>query len=123
MLRKLVTLGFTTEKVLSSSFKRAKQKAEIALKVGLASRIEIKNALASRGDSLSLIDNLKGRYCLIDHDPDLSNLAFLLIGAPKGCLELNKSGCAHLRLNNEAQDPLDKAKLMALIKPSLILDH
>ena len=90
MLRKLVTLGFTTEKVLSSPFKRAEQKAEIALKVGLASRIEIKNALASGGDSLSLIDNLKGRYCLIEHDHELNNLACLLIGAPKGCFELKK---------------------------------
>ncbi len=122
MLKKLRELGFVADELFTSPYLRAKQTGEIALKVGLSKKLQITKLLEPGGDPWKLIKGITGRCCLIGHEPDLSNLGALLIGAQPGALVLKKAGFAHIKLIKTSQDSfLGQGELLTLIKPSLLL--
>jgi phosphohistidine phosphatase len=91
----LLRLGLGADRLLSSPLVRARQTAEIAVAAGLASRLELDGALAPGGDPLPLVlASSCSRLMLVGHEPDLSQLACRLLGAPAGAIQLKKAGLA-----------------------------
>ncbi|MED5164359.1 MAG: phosphohistidine phosphatase SixA, partial [Cyanobacteriota bacterium] len=95
--RRLRSLGFAADRLLSSPYLRAAQTAELAQQAGLAGRVEFESGLLPGRDSWPLLEGLVGRCLLVGHEPDLTHLAARLLGIPTGCLVLKKAGFAHLR--------------------------
>jgi phosphohistidine phosphatase len=124
VLERLVALGLTVDRLLSSPLLRARQTAEIAVTAGWAAQLSLAAELAPGGAAL---DSLP-RWCqacpgdslaLVGHEPDLSELAARLIGASAGCLDLRKAGLIQLRLSEQATS--GRARLVALLRPGLLL--
>jgi phosphohistidine phosphatase len=117
-------------RLLSSPLRRARETAELALSAGLAPSLELAEALAPGGEALAALpawlESLEApagaspRLLLVGHEPDLSNLAARLIGAPPGSLELRKAGLAVLRLPRSAAP--GQATLRLLLSPRLLID-
>lgn len=124
VLERLVALGMTADRVLSSPLLRARQTAEIAVAAGWAPDLTVVAELAPGGAALTCLpawcaacggDSL----ALVGHEPDLSALAARLIGAPPGCLELRKAGLIQLKLSGAAIPA--QAVLVSLLRPALLL--
>jgi phosphohistidine phosphatase len=100
VVRRLVALELGCDRLLSSPLRRARQTAELAVAAGLASALELAEALAPGGDPVPLLQQTlgPGRLALVGHEPDLGDLAARLIGAPPGSLVLKKAGVALLEL-------------------------
>ena len=99
--RALDKLEVKPDVILTSPFVRAHQTADITTTVlRLKNRLHICQHLASGGDAKRLIAEINKRYSdagsvmLVGHEPDLSELASLLIsGKPNGAhLEIKKGG-------------------------------
>jgi phosphohistidine phosphatase len=104
---RLVSLGFRCDWLLTSSLLRALQTAELVRAAGLAPRMGLAAELEPDADPLALLERWLGpdppmpgwrRLCLVGHEPDLSQLAAVLCGAPAGALRLKKAGAAVLEL-------------------------
>lgn len=111
---RLFSLGFHCDWLLTSPLLRALQTAELALAAGLAPRMGLAPELEPDADPLVLLGHWLGpdppvpgwrRLCLVGHEPDLSNLAAVLCGAPAGALRLKKAGAAVLELPAAGQGP------------------
>lgn len=137
VLERLVALGLGADRLISSPLLRAVQTAEIALEVGLAPALEIRAALAPGGDPAPCLQEWfagdpgtshpnPGRLLLVGHEPDLSNLAARLLGAPPGRLNLRKAGLLQLALpgldvpQGSVPGP-EGAVLELLLRPSALL--
>jgi phosphohistidine phosphatase len=120
VVRRLVALDLGCERLLSSPLRRARQTAELAVSAGLASALELTEALAPGGDPLPLLQQAlgPGRLALVGHEPDLGDLAARLIGAPAGSLVLKKAGVALLEL--PAAEP-GHGRLRLLLGPRQLL--
>jgi phosphohistidine phosphatase len=105
---RLLALELQGVAMLSSPLLRARQTAEIACQVGLAPGFELAPPLAPQGDPLPLLtpwlapSSPGGRLVLVGHEPDLSELACRLCGAPPGSLQLKKAGVVLLELPKAA---------------------
>ena len=119
--RRLRSLGFAADRLLSSPYLRASQTAELAQQAGLAEQVEFESCLVPGGDAWPLLEGLFGRCLLVGHEPDLSHLAVRLLGAPLGCLVLKKAGFAHLRWSQQDRSPAGRAELRVLLRPGLLL--
>lgn len=124
VLERLVALGVGADRLLSSPLLRARQTAEIAVAAGFAPALQIAPALAPGGDAQALLPRGAAagggqRLALVGHEPDLSDLAARLIGAPTGSLALRKAGLIQLLL--PAGSTGSGAVLQALVRPSLLL--
>lgn len=127
VLERLVTLGLTADRLLSSPLLRARQTAEIAVATGWAPRLTLAAELAPSAAALERLpawldaaaaDGCR-RLALVGHEPDLSSLAAALIGAPATALELRKAGLIQLQLPQGATP--GSAGLVALLRPALLL--
>ena len=106
-------LGLVFDRVLTSPYLRARQTAQIAIKVLKAEgRLQVTADLAVDGDREKLIRALKRRYpkqgriLLVGHEPYLSQLfSRLLIGNTALCADFKKSGLAKLTVDFHSQDP------------------
>lgn len=98
VLERLVALGLTGDALVTSPLRRALQTAELAVQAGLAERLECSDDLAPGADPLPLLARAERRLILVGHEPDLSDLAAALCGAPAGCLRLRKAGVILLEL-------------------------
>ena len=102
--RALRALELEVDLVLSSPYVRARETAELVVKVaGLDRRVEFSDHLAADGDYRRLIAELAarrpapGNALLVGHEPYLSSLAsFLLTGGPGLDLVLKKGGLCKL---------------------------
>lgn len=112
----LVQRGLRVDQLFSSPYRRAMQTAQIAVEAGLAPSLAIHNALQPGAEPRSLIPQLKGRVCLVGHEPDLSGLAADLLGLPFSALTLKKAGLIQL------QGVGSHWQLQALVRPALLLD-
>ena len=135
VLQRLTELDLGCDLVLSSPLVRARQTAELAVAVGLATELELAAALAPLADPLPLLERWLGplsprsgwrRLALVGHEPDLSTLAALLIGVPMGqapeALQLKKAGVALLQWSQPPQGSLmGSARLTLLLPPRLLL--
>ena len=118
---RLRDLGFSSERLYSSPYRRAHETAELAVKSGMAPEVEIASCLQPGGDPWSLVQRLKGSCLFVGHEPDLSLLAAELIGSRSGGLRLRKAGLCHLRWDEPHQDPRGVAQLQGLLRPRLLL--
>ena len=118
---RLRELGFSSDRLYSSPYRRAHETAELAVKSGMAPEVELASCLKPGGDPWSLVQRLKGSCLLVGHEPDLSLLAAELIGARSGGLRLCKAGLCHLRWDELHQDPRGVAQLQGLLRPRLLL--
>jgi phosphohistidine phosphatase len=116
VLERLVALGLSGDRLMSSPLERALETAALAVEVGLAPALELAHALAPGGDPEPLLAALDGRLILVGHEPDLSALACRLIGAPAGSLVLRKAGAILLSLG-----PGAGARLRLLLSPRSLL--
>ena len=91
------------------------------MKSGLAAELELARCLEPGGDPWPLVQRLQGSCLLVGHEPDLSQLAAELIGAPSDALRLRKAGLCHLRWDPSHQDPRGIAQLQGLLRPRLLL--
>jgi phosphohistidine phosphatase len=129
VLQRLAQHDLRAVRLLSSPLRRARETAELALSAGLAPSLELAEALAPGGEALAALpawlESLEApagalpRLLLVGHEPDLSNLAARLIGAPPGSLELRKAGLAVLRLPRSAAP--GQATLRLLLSPRLLI--
>lgn len=127
VLERLVALGLTADRLLSSPLVRARQTAEIAVAAGWAPELRLAAELAPAGAALQRLpgwleaaasDGAR-RLALVGHEPDLSSLAASLIGAPAAALELRKAGLIQLDLPSAATP--GSGVLVALLRPALLL--
>jgi phosphohistidine phosphatase len=118
---RLRDLGFSSDRLYSSPYRRAHETAELAVKSGMAPEVEIASCLQPGGDPWSLVQRLKGSCLFVGHEPDLSLLAAELIGSRSGGLRLRKAGLCHLRWDEPHQDPRGVAQLQGLLRPRLLL--
>lgn len=129
VLRALVARGMAADRLLASPLRRARETAELAVAAGFAPALELAESLVPGGDTLEALPAWLGsvaaaghprpRLLLVGHEPDLSDLAAQLIGAPPGALALRKAGLAVLRLSPEAAP--GQARLRLLLSPRLLL--
>lgn len=135
VVERVAALGLRADRLLSSPLLRARQTAEIALEGGLGGSLELTEALACGADPLPLLRQLLAerygerpwrRVLLVGHEPDLGDLAALLLGAPAGSIPLKKAGLALLELPDadrwEGRDPIGAARLRWLTGPRQLLD-
>ena len=118
---RLRDLGFISDRSYSSPYRRARETAELAVKSGMAPKVELTSCLAPGGDPWPLVQRLQGSCLLVGHEPDLSRLAALLMGARPSGLRMRKAGFCHLRWDSSHQDPRGLAQLQGLIRPRLLL--
>lgn len=95
-------LKLAPDAVLSSPLVRARQTAELVAPV-LGREVEIVEALASGADWEDFAQVIEQRssnasLMLVGHEPDLSMVAALLIGAPETILTLKKAGLIRISL-------------------------
>jgi phosphohistidine phosphatase len=148
VVRRLVTLGLAVDPLLTSPLLRAHQTAELAREGGLAlHRFEVCGELAPGGDPAPLLERWFSaggegaerpspwrRLALVGHEPDLSELACRLCGAPPGALRLRKAGVVVLALPWQAPVPsggsgeargweaaLGRTRLTLLLSPRALL--
>jgi phosphohistidine phosphatase len=129
VLRVLASRGFAAGRLIASPLRRTRETAELALAAGLAPTLELAESLAPGGDALAALptwlevlpapEGARPRLLLVGHDPDLSDLAARLLGAPPGRLALRKAGLAVLRLPSSARP--GQARLHLLLSPRLLL--
>lgn len=120
VLRRLRELGFQADVLMSSPYRRALDTAQLAMQAELATSMHIESALAPGGDPWPRLPHAAVRCLWVGHEPDLSTLAAVLIGAPPGSLRLRKAGFCHLRWPVQLKDPRGKAQLQALMRPRLL---
>lgn len=123
-------LGLDVEILFSSPLTRARQTAEIAVAVGLASSWQAAAALAPGGDApgwlAACLGSLHlpscGRIGLVGHEPDLGLLAAHFLGARPGAIGLRKAGLLLMTLE-PARQPGDpwKGQLGLLLRPRILL--
>ena len=141
VLERAVALGLGVERLIASPLRRARQTAEIAVAAGLAPSLELATALAPGGDPGPLLRTwLQGfadpqspppqrSLALVGHEPDLGDLAALLLGAPAGALPLRKAGLALLQWSAVGPSPQDDPsgsgagqwQLQLLLAPRILL--
>jgi phosphohistidine phosphatase len=124
VLARLVELDFACDQLLTSPLRRARQTAELAVAAGLAPGLGVAEALAPGGDPLPLLERAVGmaRLALVGHEPDLGDLAALLIGAPAGALVLKKAGVALLQHGDSGELWPDGGwRLRVLLGPAQLL--
>lgn len=124
VLQRLVALGITADGLLCSPLLRARQTAEIAVAVGWAPQLTLAAELSPGGAALACLPQwcqacAGDSLALVGHEPDLSELAARLIGAPAGSLALRKAGLIQLRLAGAVGAA--QAVLVSLLRPSLLL--
>ena len=99
----LLRLGLELDRIVTSPLPRARRTAEIVAKVLEAEDIlEESDALHADRDAASIVDWVhsrpESRLMLVGHDPAISELVGLLVGAPGPPLcQLRKGGIAALR--------------------------
>ena len=114
VLKNLVANGLYVDLILSSPLPRALQTTEIAIKTGFSDVFKIDYRLKIGEDIEQLSKQLKGRICLIGHQPSLGKLGCSLLKIPNGKLIIKKSGIAHLRMKRDVWE------LRALLHPRVI---
>lgn len=123
VVERLVALGLTADRLLSSPLLRARQTAEIAVAAGWGPVAELASELAPGGTARRCLPEWCSAggdsLALVGHEPDLSTLACQLIGAPPGCLALRKAGLIQLQLPVGAA--AGQAVLVSLLRPRLLL--
>jgi phosphohistidine phosphatase len=112
--RALDRLGVKSEAVVTSPLPRARRTAELVAKaLDLDDRVEEQDVLLPGSTPASVRKWLRSRnedsLMLVGHNPNLSDLAALLLGFPKGSppLELKKGGFAELSLVEEGRYQLE----------------
>lgn len=121
VMRRLRSLGFQADRLLTSPYRRARQTAELAVQADLAPQLELEPRLQPGGDHRALVTELGGRCLLVGHEPDLSDLAAALLGAPAGSLRLRKAGLCHLHWSRPSVHSFGTARLEALLRPRFLL--
>jgi phosphohistidine phosphatase len=116
VLERAVALGLGVERLIASPLLRARQTGELAVAAGLAPSLELATALAPGGDPLPLLStwlqaaSVDGAppallsLALVGHEPDLSDLAALLLAAPAGSVRFRKAGMALLQWTPSAAE-------------------
>jgi phosphohistidine phosphatase len=112
----LVRRGLRLDRLLSSPYRRAMQTAELALEAGLAAGLAVDERLKPGGALETLLSSLDGRLGLVGHEPDLGDLACLLLGCPPGGLLLKKAGVIQLHCS------AGQWQLQTLLRPALLID-
>jgi phosphohistidine phosphatase len=117
VLERAVALGLGVERLIASPLLRARQTGELAVATGLAPSLELATALAPGGDPGPLLrawlqaasnddaPQALRSLALVGHEPDLSDLAALLLAAPPGSLGLRKAGMALLQWTPATVEP------------------
>jgi phosphohistidine phosphatase len=122
----LSALDCIPELLLSSPLLRARQTAEILLKVfGKGIELEIAPALAPSGSRQDLYrdiglheEKLKS-LMLVGHQPSLGEIAGeIIFGSPESYIELKKGGACVIEL--ESVRGIPKGSLTALLTPSVL---
>ena len=113
MMSTLARSGLNVDRLITSSYRRALQTAQIALQSGLAPLLETDERLQPGGDVLGLLETLAGSVVLVGHEPDLGDLACDLLGWPRGGLVLKKAGVVEMQQTN------GRWQLRALLRPGL----
>ena len=121
VVRRLVALNLHFDRLLTSPFTRAWQTAELAVAAGLAPAMYLADQLAPGADPYPLLrwPERSGRLALVGHEPDLSDLAAAVIGAPAGSLVLKKAGAVLLQI--QASGPRPHGRLRLLMGPGQLL--
>jgi phosphohistidine phosphatase len=121
VLQRLLQLDLRCQLLISSPLLRARQTAELAVAAGLAPELQLADRLAPQGDPWPLLCWPPGvrRLALVGHEPDLGDLAAVLIGARPSALVLKKAGIALLQLT--AMSPRPRARLRLLLGPAQLL--
>ncbi len=78
------------KRVFSNPFSRALHSSEIAVPIGLASKMEINQFLEPDANPTSLVGELSNKCFVVGHEPNLSSLAKILIREPQGYLQPKK---------------------------------
>jgi phosphohistidine phosphatase len=102
--RGMKKLGLTIDHILTSPYVRAAQTAKIAATVlGLEKGLKIEPLLAAEQEPRALLSKLEDwewdslSVMLVGHEPYLSELASLMIGAEHGCaIRMKKGGLCKL---------------------------
>ncbi len=118
---RLHDLGFISDRLYSSPYRRARETADLAVKSGLAPEVELSSCLKPGVDPWPLVQRLRGSCFFVGHEPDLSQLAMELMGARTGGIRLRKAGLCHLRWDASPQSSCRVAQLQALLRPGLLL--
>ena len=121
VLERLLALGLSGDRLLTSPLERARETAALAVEVGLAPALELASGLAPGGDPLPLLATVTRRLILVGHEPDLSDFACRLIGAPADSLVLRKAGAILLSLESAASPSGGRARLRLLLSPRSLL--
>ena len=116
----LAQLGVRAERLISSPYVRALETARLAHRAGLAPLPEVSDWLVPGGDPQALFPFEERSVLLVGHEPDLSSLAAVLIGAPAGALRLRKAGWLHLQLPADAATWRGAARLELLLRPGAL---
>lgn len=117
--RGLQRLKITPDAILSSPLVRAWQTAELVAPA-LGREAEIVDGLASGADwedFQQLIEqwSASGSLMLVGHEPDLSMVAAVLVGAPEGSLVLKKAGLIRVDIDGPVQP--GRGRLRWLLTP------
>ncbi len=122
---KLQSIGIEFDLILSSPLVRAFQTAEILLKAGLSSTLEIFTPLEPGGnikDWLQWLQEMRSqnslnKLALVGHQPDLGNWAEILVwGSIRNQVIVKKAGIVGLRLP-DSKEIVGNSELFLLTSP------
>ncbi len=126
--QRLYDLGLHFDRIYTSPYERADQTAQILHSSGLGESIERWEALQPDGDRIRSIEQLSGdrkagrRVAIVGHEPDLSQLAEMLVfGTAQGGLLLKKAGIIGLMAPIEGE-LVGNCQLFWLVPPRLLMD-
>ena len=122
----LKALGRAAPKIrvlLTSPFVRARQTADLALKIFPKARRVVMPALASGGNRRQIVSWLSSRkpadaVALVGHEPDLSRLAAELVGVKSPPLGFKKGGAGLIHFEGRAA--AGRGRLEWLLTPALM---
>ncbi|UBF28180.1 phosphohistidine phosphatase SixA [Kovacikia minuta CCNUW1] len=125
--KRLLDLELNFDLILTSPLVRARQTADILLKVGLSKKLEEASYLAPGGSIDAWLEWLRSQqqahFCLalVGHEPGLSEWAEILLwGKSRGALTLKKAGVIGMSLP-ETSSPVGSSSLFWLTPPRFLL--
>ncbi|MBF2087951.1 MAG: phosphohistidine phosphatase SixA [Synechococcales cyanobacterium K44_A2020_017] len=123
--QRLVSLGVTVDRILTSPLLRARQTAEILKAAGMSDRLEVLPFLSPGGriqDALVWLEHCPAQsLALVGHEPDLGEWVESLVwGEPRQGLVVKKASIMGIQLP-DGGDPIGQSQLFWLAPPRFLL--